>query len=158
MMSFDDADSLGLRVLLRRFARRMLALRVLPRRSARRMLVLRVLLLRFATRTLALRVLLRRAACGQVRVYPHPGGSARSDLLTLAAGRPVYRQGSAKTSEISATDPPRRRIIPSETRSLLHKDSRSKESHSPLALLNSCLLYTSPSPRDYAASRMPSSA
>ena len=26
------------------------------------------------------------------------------------------------------------------------------------ALLNSCLLYTSPSPRDYAASRMPSSA
>ena len=26
------------------------------------------------------------------------------------------------------------------------------------ALCNSCLLYTSPSPRDYAASRMPSSA
>ena len=26
------------------------------------------------------------------------------------------------------------------------------------SLLNSCLLYTSPSPRDYAASRMPSSA
>ena len=28
----------------------------------------------------------------------------------------------------------------------------------PEALLQSCLLYTSPSPRDYAASRMPSSA
>ena len=27
-----------------------------------------------------------------------------------------------------------------------------------LALLDTCLLYTSPSPRDYAASRMPSSA
>ena len=27
-----------------------------------------------------------------------------------------------------------------------------------LAVLESCLLYTSPSPRDYAASRMPSSA
>ena len=27
-----------------------------------------------------------------------------------------------------------------------------------LARVNSCLLYTSPSPRDYAASRMPSSA
>ena len=33
----------------------------------------------------------------------------------------------------------------------LHLNSRLKER-------NSCLLYTSPSPRDYAASRMPSSA
>ena len=28
----------------------------------------------------------------------------------------------------------------------------------PMVSLNTCLLYTSPSPRDYAASRMPSSA
>ena len=28
----------------------------------------------------------------------------------------------------------------------------------PIGLKNNCLLYTSPSPRDYAASRMPSSA
>ena len=30
--------------------------------------------------------------------------------------------------------------------------------HESLAMLPGCLLYTSPSPRDYAASRMPSSA
>ena len=33
-----------------------------------------------------------------------------------------------------------------------------RSSSEPYALMNSCLLYTSPSPRDYAASRMPSSA
>ena len=34
----------------------------------------------------------------------------------------------------------------------------SKLSHKLYKQFNSCLLYTSPSPRDYAASRMPSSA
>ena len=37
-------------------------------------------------------------------------------------------------------------------------DQKSVDIKSLLDAVNSCLLYTSPSPRDYAASRMPSSA
>ena len=37
-------------------------------------------------------------------------------------------------------------------------DEKRMEQELEIAILKSCLLYTSPSPRDYAASRMPSSA
>ena len=42
--------------------------------------------------------------------------------------------------------------VPPGTRTLLHRHALTEE------LYHVCLLYTSPSPRDYAASRMPSSA
>ena len=46
-----------------------------------------------------------------------------------------------------------------ETRLALPKDSKLKKDEIDIALIiNTCLLYTSPSPRDLSTSRMPSSA
>ena len=65
---------------------------------------------------------------GEVRAIMGPNGSGKSTLASVLAGREDY-EVTAGSVDFDGTD-----------------------------LLDLCLLYTSPSPRDLAVSRMPSSA
>ena len=73
---------------------------------------------------------------GEVVGLIGPNGAGKSTLLKIMSGE----------------------LTPSAGHVTLFKDNIRNLSPSFLATARSCLLYTSPSPRDYAASRMPSSA
>ena len=80
-----------------------------------------------------------RAHLNSLEVLPLAGGIM---LLAIATGNTAITDGLAMAFLYC-------RVI----QSVIHLISVSK-----MMVLLSCLLYTSPSPRDYAASRMPSSA
>ena len=89
-------------------------------------------------------------------------------LILSAIDNGIYRPGDrlveselAERFGVSRT-PVREALQRLETQSMLKRDGRSlivaTLDHNQLAELYTCLLYTSPSPRDRTRSRMPSSA
>ena len=78
--------------------------------------------------------------------------SAKKRFKISAKGKVISAQAGKRHGMIKRTNSQIRKLRGTTT--LSKQDGKIVKSYMPY----SCLLYTSPSPRDYAASRMPSSA
>ena len=79
----------------------------------------------------------------------HDGSTAEAVELAVEQGAgPAWDLDPMRTAQ----------LLPSDRPGIVGVESACARAPASSAELRTCLLYTSPSPRDYAASRMPSSA
>ena len=94
----------------------------------------------------------------EVRLARFPPRSSGTLWATVCVGDQVY---NVAVDDVKLRDPGRTRVEEADARfevSDASGTSAQLERHRDGTLIGSCLLYTSPSPRDLSTSRMPSSA